>query len=493
MNAILSRLNTVFVQHQRRLYLVGGSVRDQLLSRPSPDIDLATDATPREVQSLVRAIGPDAIYTVGERFGTIGIIVDGRRIEITTFRSEEYQPRSRKPRVRFGVSLEGDLARRDFTINAIAQDLSTGQLIDPFGGLTDLQEGIIRAVGNPAERFAEDPLRLMRAVRFMAELGFRIEPATRQAIMEWAAALEQISRERVAEEMNKILLSPSPGTGVRALVDLGLMAHIIPEMLEMRGMLQEGWHHKDVYEHMLLTLDNARHYREALLAEEDRLALMWAALLHDIGKPRTRGIIYECRRCGYTWGGEAPHRSHEPLLCPRCNGAEVERIVHFRWHEQVGAELARQILSRLRQESKFTERVGKLVLLHTRANSYTPDWTDAAVRRFIREAGDELDLLFALSRADITSQRPARVEAALARVNELEARCRDLTARENVKALTSPLNGHELMEMFGRPPGPWIREVKDYLLMQVIEGNLRTDDKVTAADMARRFVEEKGI
>lgn len=440
---VVARLGQVFSDHGKQLYLVGGTVRDDLLGRPTQDVDLTTDARPEEIKSLIALAAPESIYSVGEEFGTIGAIFDGLRVEITTFRSERYRPRSRKPEVDFGTTLEGDLARRDFTINAIGRDIASGRLIDLFGGVRDLRERLVRAVGNPDERFAEDPLRLLRAVRFCAELGFSLDPGTREAIRRNATALRTISRERVLDEMNRLLLSANPSRGLRLVADLGLAAEIIPELLALRATSQ-GRRTKDVFAHTLAVVERT----------PPDLVLRWSALLHDVGKPRTA----------------AQH------------GAQVS----FPGHEVVGEQMAREILARLRLDTRTLERVARLIGLHMRANQYEDSWTDGAVRRLIRDADDDLDLLLALSTADVTSYRPAKVEAALERVSRLRERCRRLQEEENVKALRSPLDGHELMAMFGLGPGPWIREVKDYLLELVIEGKLAQDDKATAVELARR-------
>lgn len=446
----MRELGQVFQRHGKQLYLVGGTVRDLILGRTSHDLDLTTDATPDEVKQLAREARVRRIYTVGERFGTIGLVLNGRKVEITTFRSEQYEPGSRKPAVAFGTTLEDDLARRDFTINAMACDILSGEVVDPFGGADDLRAGVVRAVGEPTQRFAEDPLRLMRAVRFSVELGFAIEPRTAEGIAAAAPALASISRERVMEEMNRILLSPEPGRGVRLLCDLGLMAYIIPEVLELRGMDQDRYHHKDVFEHTLLVVDRVA----------PDLPLRWAGLLHDIAKPRT--VSFE--------DGE----------------------VHFWGHEHLGEQMARQILTRLRLDAHTIDVVARLIRMHLRANQYAEDWTDGAVRRLMREVGEDLWRLFDLSRADVTSHRPARVEAAVSRVVALEERCRRIAEREAVEALRSPLDGNDLMQLFGRPPGPWIRPVKDYLLGLVIEGELGPDDKERAEQLAREFVQERG-
>ncbi|MBI2953911.1 MAG: HDIG domain-containing protein [Chloroflexi bacterium] len=435
-----------FERHGKQLYIVGGSVRDVLLRREHIDIDLATDARPELVKALVAEVQPEAIYTVGERFGTIGAIVDGYVLEITTFRSERYKPYSRKPTVTFGTSLEGDLSRRDFTINAIAQNPITGELFDPFDGLGDITARVIRAVGMPDERFGEDPLRMLRAIRFASQLGFDIEAETAKAIGRNHRKLRLVSQERITDEVNKILASPSPGRGIRLLCDLKLMEFIIPEFLELRGTQSDEYHHKDVFEHTLIVLDRV----------PADLRLRWAALLHDIAKPATKVIA----------DGE----------------------VHFYGHDVVGAEMARVILMRMRLPRETTDIVRKLVSMHQRVNLYESSWTDGAVRRLLRDADDEIGLLLSLSRADITSRRPRKVEYALSQLLELEDRIKSLVEQEEVKAIKSPLDGNDLMAIFHRPPGPWIRDVKDLLLSKVLDGELAPDDKETAQRFAQEFL-----
>jgi poly(A) polymerase len=444
----LPRLAEAFAAGGKSLYLVGGPVRDRLLGRETGDLDFTTDARPPEVKRLLKAAGADSIFSIGEKFGTIGGVFGDTIVEVTTFRSEAYTPGSRKPSVEFGTSLAGDLSRRDFTINAMAIDLATGMLIDPFGGREDLARREIRAVGDAAERFAEDPLRLLRAVRFVAQLGFEIEPATRRALVAQAASLAEISRERVAQELAKILVSERAGHALRLLCDDGLMAHIIPEVLPMRGMRQDGYHHKDVFEHTLQVVDQA----------PPRLLVRWAALLHDIAKPRTRSVE---------------------------NGQ-----VHFFGHEHVGEKLARRILTDLKLDRATIERVGLLVGMHQRANAYEPDWTDGAVRRFMREAGDVLDDLLDLSAADVTSRRPERVRAAAGRVAALRERIERIRASEEVEKLSSPLDGVELMALAGRGPGPWIKPIKERLLALVLDGALAPDDKEGATAIAREMLAE---
>ncbi len=449
--APLRDLAQAFAEAGRQLYLVGGSVRDEILQRAHADLDLTTDALPAEVKDLARRAHPDAVYTVGERFGTVGLVFGDLHVEITTFRSEQYEPDSRKPAVSFGTSLVEDLSRRDFTINAIAQDLKSGELIDPYGGLSDLQAKLIRAVGAPEERFAEDPLRLLRAVRFAAELGFAIEAQTQAAIRVCAEKLRIISKERIRDEMNRILLSDRPALGIRLLCQLALMEYIIPEMLAIHGLREHQGRHKDVFEHTLAVVQRV----------PPVLHLRWAALLHDIAKPATISIT----------DGE----------------------VHFLGHENLGADMSRRILSRLRLDRNTIEVVSKLVRMHLRINLYDSGWTDGAVRRLAREAGDLFDDLFVLSRADVTSQRAQRIAQAARAADELQARYQALQAEADLAKITSPLDGNELMALFGRPPGKWIGEVKDYLLSLVLEGNLEQDDKERAVELAREFIAARGI
>ena len=442
-------LAAAFAERGKALYLVGGPVRDALLGREAAnDLDFTTDARPPEVKRLLKQAGADAIFAVGEKFGTIGGVFGETIVEVTTYRSEQYEPGSRKPSVEFGTSLEGDLGRRDFTVNAMAVDLRTGDLVDPFDGREDLERREVRAVGDPAERFAEDPLRLLRAVRFVAQLAFAIEPRTRRAIEELAPSLATISRERVTQELAKMLVTERAGHAIRLLCDLGLMEHIIPEVLLMRGMRQDSFHHKDVFEHTLQVVDQA----------PPRPLVRWAALLHDIAKPRTRSVD----------GGE----------------------VHFFGHEHVGEQMSRRILTGLKLDRATIEKVSLLVGLHQRANAYEADWTDGAVRRFMREAGDVLDDLLDLSAADVTSRRPEKIRAGASRVAALRERIAELRATEEVEKLASPIDGDELMALAGRGPGPWIKPIKDRLLAAVLDGELAPDDKEKATEMARAMLAE---
>ena len=431
-------------------------MRDELLGTATNDYDFTTNAEPNEIRQLIRSAGADTIYAMGERFGTIGGMFGDTRVEITTYRSENYTPGSRKPRVAFDTTLEGDLARRDFTINAMAQPAGGGELIDPFGGQADLAAKIIRAVGDPDERFSEDPLRLMRAVRFAAQLGFGIEENTLAAITRNADKLAAISMERITQEFTKTLLAEHPGRFVRALADLGLLQHFVPEFLDLRdphravdpSPFGRRPRYKDIFEHTLLVLDRTPRVLNVRLG----------ALLHDIGKPKTMSL--------------------------------EDEEVHFYGHEAIGERMARKILTRLRLDRDTVERVCLIISLSGRINTYEGDWTDGAVRRVVREAGDTVDELLMLSHADVTSRREERVRAAERRVDDLRERIEQLRAEEDIARIRPPLDGNDLMEMFGRAPGPWIRPIKERLLTMVLDGELGRDDRERAAEIARAMMAE---
>ena len=442
------RLKEIYDRAGHELYAVGGCVRDRLLERPIYDYDLTTDARPEETKRLAAEAGPDAVYAVGEKYGTIGAIFDSTAVEITTYRGEWYSPDSRKPQVEFGASLKEDLSRRDFTINAIAEEIDSLRLIDPFGGSADLVRRVIRAVGDPAARFQDDPLRLMRAVRYAAALEFEIEPETAASIRSCASQLQRISRERIRDEMSRMLAGRHPARALSLLVELGLIEYIVAELLELREVATGGGRHKDIFAHTLKVVGNV----------PADLITRWAALLHDVAKPRTVG-----------W---------------------KEGRLHFDGHEKVGEAMARRILRALKYDRPTIEAVALIVGMHTHVNSYSSDWTDGAIRRLVRDAGDQLERLLALSRADITSYHTHKVEAAGRRVDELRERIRRLEEEASIQALRPPLDGNDLMRMFGRPPGPWIAPLKDYLLDLVIEGTLAPDDRETAERLVREKYSE---
>jgi poly(A) polymerase len=456
-DSFLDRLTRKAAEGGYKLYLVGGSVRDQLMGRQTHDFDLTTDAPVSVIRAMLEASGPDSIYALGEKFGTISAIVGDATVEITTFRaqdegnsellitnSESSNPKSKVQ----NPKLLADLAHRDFTINAIARDLNTGELHDPFEGQLHIKQQLIQAVGDPEERFLEDPLRMLRAVRLAVELDFFIERETKKAIRRLAHLLQNVSWERIGDELDRILLSPMPSEGINGLDTLGLLPYTIPELLEMHEMERGPYHYKEVYPHTMKVLDRT----------PPDLILRWAALLHDIAKPATYSVV----------DGE----------------------VHFFGHDKLGAKMARGILTRLRRPAEVVEPVVQLVSEHLRIGVYDETWTDGAVRRFMRETALITERLFVLSRADITSQRAQRVAAALARVDALYQRCEEIRAQEDVEKLHSPLDGHDLMRIFGGQPGRWIGQIKDYLLGLVLDGVLSQDDKEEGERLAREYVEQ---
>lgn len=452
---IALRLSETFKSDGQELYLVGGVVRDLLLDRGGADLDFATSATPEETKEISRHAGASGMYDVGQAFGTIGLVFDGGgedevTVEITTYRSEVYPTRDRRPEVTHGVTLEEDLSRRDFTINATALDALTGDLIDPFGGVSDLHDRVIRAVGDPHNRFDEDPLRILRAARFAAQLGFEIESNTMAAMREQGAQLKRVSVERITAELNRLLTSAYPDRGLRVLDEAMLYGVILPELLPMVTDDREGGtaRHKDIWEHTIQVVSKT----------PPRLAVRWAALLHDAAKPWTRSI-------------------------------DERGEVHFFGHELAGAALARRLLGRLKEEKALQKRVSTLVAMHLRPSSYDPEWTDSAVRRLALEAGDAFEDLLDLGAADVTSARAHRRAAAERRVQALREHYERLEAERALEKLQSPLDGHDLMAMFDRKPGRWIGEIKDRLRELVIDGELDPDDKDTAADLARQWAE----
>jgi poly(A) polymerase len=489
------RLGRAFRGAGHELYLVGGYVRDTLLGRAHPDADAASDAHPREIKRLLR---PHAahLWTVGERFGTIGAEVDGYAVEVTTYRSDLYTEGSRHPRVSFGESLEEDLARRDFTINAVAVEALSGEVMDPFGGRKDLESGVIRPVGDPLDRMRDDPLRMLRAVRFETTLStpekpFALTPELEEAIRENARWLESISAERIRDEFEKILLSENVAQGLRTLVRLGLVPYVVPEFLETVDVEQEAeFHHKDVFEHTLIVVPNI---------EADPV-LRKAAFFHDIGKPRT--LVYE-HRCTYC-GAKSTKEEAGEGECERCGSRTIPKKVHFYGHENVGAGIARRAMRRLAYPNDDVDAVAHLVAHHMRPYGYAAGrdpWSDSAVRRFIRDAylarGDRelanVDMLLKLARADITGSAPRRRRIAEESWRSLKERVDKVRADDAIEKLESPLDGNQLMRQFGRGPGRWIKVLKDYLQNEVVEGRLGKDDKERARELAETYAREHDL
>ncbi|MGW7284857.1 CCA tRNA nucleotidyltransferase [Streptomyces sp. NPDC054847] len=436
------------------LALVGGSVRDALLGRLGNDLDFTTDARPEDVLKIVRPWA-DSVWDVGIAFGTVGAQKAGRvgdavqpfQIEVTTYRSEAYDRTSRKPEVSYGDSIEEDLVRRDFTVNAMAVALPAKEFIDPHGGLKDLAAKVLRTPGTPEESFSDDPLRMMRAARFAAQLDFEVAPDVVAAMKAMAERIEIVSAERVRDEFNKLLLSGHPRKGLSLLVDTGLAAHVLPELPALRLESDEHHRHKDVYEHSLTVLD------QAIALEEDGpdLVLRLAALLHDIGKPRTRRF-------------------------------EQDGRVSFHHHEVVGAKMTKKRMTALKYSNEMVKDVSRLVELHLRFHGYgTGEWTDSAVRRYVRDAGPLLDRLHKLTRSDCTT-RNKRKAAALSRAYDgLEDRIAQLQEQEELDAIRPDLNGNEIQEILGIGPGPVIGKAYAFLLELRLENGPMERDAAVAA------------
>jgi len=402
--------------------------------RDSSDLDFTTDARPREILDILATFA-EATWDVGIAFGTVGSRIQGRECEITTYRSEHYDLPSRKPAVDFGDSLEGDLARRDFTINAMALTLPDLDLIDLFAGEADLRTQLIRTPGSPEHSFSDDPLRMMRAARFASQLGFHVVADVVIAMTEMANRLEIVSAERIRDEFMKILMSDDPRTGLELLVGTGLTEYVVPELPLLQLELDEHHHHKDVYEHTLTVLEQAMDLETIHEpATGPDLVLRLAALLHDIGKPRTRKF-------------------------------EDDGRVSFHHHEVVGARMARKRMQALRFSGEMVDDVSKLVELHLRFHGYgTGEWSDSAVRRYVRDAGDQLARLHKLTRADSTTRNKRRATALQHAYDSLEARIAVLAEQEELNSLRPDLDGAQIMSILGIAPGPVVGEAYRYLM-----------------------------
>ena len=428
---VADELAARFTAAGHSLYLVGGSVRDALLGRLGSDLDFTTDARPDVTRRILDGWA-DAVWDTGIAFGTIGATKAGTHCEITTYRADRYDRVSRNPDVVFGDTVEGDLARRDFTVNAMAVQLplqGAGRFIDPHGGMAALARRELDTPATPQESFADDPLRMLRAARFVSQLGFTLAPRVRSALAEMAPEIRRITVERVAAELSKLLLGADPRAGVELVVDTGLADHVLPEVPAMRLEIDEHHQHKDVYVHSLTVLDQA-------IALEDGgpdLVLRLAALLHDIGKPATR--------------------RHE-------SGGGVS----FHHHEVVGAKMARKRLRALRYPTHVIEDVAKLVFLHLRFHGYgSGEWTDSAVRRYVTDAGDLLPRLHKLVRADCTTRNRRKALALQRTYGDLEARIERIQAEENLAAVRPDLDGNAIMELLGLPPGPLVGQAWRHL------------------------------
>ena len=433
---LLQRIGDRFESGGHRIALVGGPVRDALLGRMAEhtDLDFTTDAEPGQVLALLEGFA-ETTWDVGIRFGTVGARIDGREVEITTYRSEAYDPDSRKPDVAFGTELAEDLVRRDFTINAMALTLPAMEFVDLFDGIGDLAQRRIRTPGTAQQSFDDDPLRMMRAARFAAQLDFSVDDDVVEAMRDQAERIEIVSAERVREELTKIVMSDHPRIGLTLLVDTGLADHVLPELPLLRLEEDEHHHHKDVYEHTLTVLEQAMTLERAHEPTCDPdLTLRLAALLHDIGKPKTRR---------FEAGGK----------------------VSFHHHEVVGARMTKKRMQALRYPNDLTDDVAQLVELHLRFHGYgTGEWTDSAVRRYVRDAGDQLVRLHKLTRADSTTRNRQRAMALQRAYDDLEKRIEKLSEEEELAAIRPDLDGTQIMRILDVPPGPVVGQAYEFLL-----------------------------
>jgi len=446
----VARLATAFAAAGKEFALVGGPVRDAFLGRPVSDLDFTTNASPDEILAIITAV-TDAQWDIGRAFGTIGARIGRDTVEITTYRADSYDGASRKPAVAFGDSLEADLARRDFTVNAMALRLPEQVLVDPSGGMEHLLAGILTTPGGPDISFGDDPLRMMRAARFASQLGFTVDEATVAAMHALADRLPIVSVERVSDELTKLLLTDDPVPGIRLLVETGIAALVLPEVPALQLEVDEHAHHKDVYEHSLTVLRQAidlERTRPGITAPD--LTLRIAALLHDIGKPSTRRI-------------------------------EAGGVVTFHHHDVVGAKLASRRLKALRFDKDTTTAVARLIELHLRFFGYTEGaWTDSAVRRYVRDAGDQLERLHILTRADVTTRNVRKADRLSFAYDNLEERIADLREQEGIAALRPDLDGEEIMRVLGLSPGREVGEAYRFLM------ELRLDEGPLGAEEAER-------
>lgn len=449
-NPVVRTLAEAFDAAGYELAVVGGPVRDALLGRETHDLDFTTSASPDEILAIVKPVA-SAHWDIGRAFGTIGARVRGEQVEITTYRADSYDGVTRKPTVEFGDTIDGDLIRRDFTVNAMALQVPAVRLVDPTGGVEDLVAGVLRTPTDPRVSFGDDPLRMLRAARFSAQLGFTVDDDTARAVTELRETLKIVSPERVQSELVRLMQTDDPVRGIRVLVETGLIDEFLPEVNALKLEVDEHHHHKDVYEHSLTVLSQAialEHARHPGAAPDVPLRI--AALLHDIGKPRTRRL--------------------EP------GGA-----VTFHHHDIVGARMARKRLQALRFDTATTEAVATLIELHLRFFGYAEGaWTDAAVRRYVRDAGDLLERLHILTRADVTTRNKRKAARLAAAYDDIEARITALREQEELDAIRPELDGNRIQQVLGIKPGREVGEAYRFLL------DLRLDEGVLGEAVAEQ-------
>nr|WP_307855999.1 CCA tRNA nucleotidyltransferase [Nocardioides faecalis] len=451
---VIDDLGAAFAEAGHELALVGGPVRDAMLGRRSNDLDFTTSARPEQSERILRAWG-DAWWDMGRAFGTIGARKGEWVVEVTTYRSEAYDPDSRKPEVEYGDSLAGDLGRRDFTVNAMAIRLPGREIVDPHGGVLDLAHRVLRTPGTPEQSFSDDPLRMMRAARFAAQLGFDVDEDVVRAMTEMAGRIEIISAERVRDELVKLICAPTPRPGLALLVDTGLADHVLPELPALKLERDEHHRHKDVYDHTLTVLEQAIDLEPRLAERADITApdfvSRFAALMHDVGKPRTRK---------FTGDG----------------------TVTFHHHDVVGAKITRKRMRALKFSNDEVDAVTKLVELHLRFHGYgTGEWTDSAVRRYVRDAGDQLERLHVLTRADCTTRNKRKADRLRRTYDDLEARIERLAGEEELAAIRPDLDGNQIMEILGIGPGREVGTAYKWLLeLRLDNGPMSTEDATAA-------------
>lgn len=444
----VSLLATAFADAGFELALVGGPVRDAFLGREINDLDFTTNARPDDILKIVEPIS-EAQWDIGRAFGTIGAQIRGNKVEITTYRADLYDGKTRKPEVAFGETLEEDLTRRDFRVNALAVRLPELVLVDPSGGVEDLVAKILRAPKSAEVSFKEDPLRMMRAARFSSQLGFEVDEETEWAMTEFASAIENISAERVNEELCKLLSTDNPRPGIELLDRSGIFGYVLPEIPALRLEVDEHHHHKDVYQHSLTVLEQAIDLeKERHKGKPADVTLRLAALLHDIGKPATKQ-------------------------------KEVGGAVSFHHHDVVGAKLATKRLKALRFDKETTQDVARLIELHLRFFGYSDQaWSDSAVRRYARDAGDQLERLHILTRADVTTRNKRKADRLAFAYDDLERRIAELSEAEELAAIRPDLDGEEIMKILGIPAGRDVGQAYNFLL------NLRLDQGPLGKEVA---------
>lgn len=453
---VVGRVAGAFADAGFELYLVGGPVRDALMGRGVNDLDFTTDARPDAIEAVLRGLTA-ATWDIGRAYGTIGAKlragVDEWTVEVTTYRADSYDPASRKPTVEFGDNLRDDLARRDFTVNAMALSVVTGAFEDPFGGLDDLEAGVLRTPSAPEVSFGDDPLRMMRAARFASQLGFVPNPAVVAAMGDMAGRLAILSAERVREEFSKLVLAPAPREGLDLMVRTGLAALVVPEVAALEREVDEHKRHKDIYQHTLMVLEQSIELEAARGHAPDLIGRL-AALFHDVGKPATKR---------FEAGGK----------------------VTFHHHDVVGAKLTRRRLTELRYPTDVVKAVARLVDLHLRFHGYAEtDWTDAAVRRYVRDAGEHLERLHILSRADCTTRNARKANRLRTAYEQLEWRIDALAEQEELDALRPDLDGTQIMAVLGVGPGPLVGQAYRFLLERRLDAGPLGEERARAELLA---------